>query len=244
MESINYRSWFLKALLIIVSILYFSFLYIEFFNIEIFISSYMIKYICIMLCFLICLFAEKNSLNKLDISLLKAGLFITLFADLFLTVFNYYTLGVALFCVVQILYSIRYEALKISETSLKFIIIFLSLMFIYLIVNLFIIKIDILFAVALFYAICLIISVRKAIRVCKNNLYPCPNKYMIAYGMILFILCDINVALYNVTEVTGISWTFIDIVHNISGLSIWLFYVPSQLLLALSGYNFLLKKKH
>lgn len=167
-----------------------------------------------------------------------------MFADLFLTVFNYYTSGVALFCVVQILYSIRYEALKISETSLKFIIIFLSLMFVYLIINLFIIKIDILFAVALFYAICLIISVRKAIRVCKNNLYPYPNKYMIAYGMILFILCDINVALYNVTEVTGISWTFIDIVHNISGLSIWLFYVPSQLLLALSGYNFSLKKKH
>ncbi|WP_312573495.1 hypothetical protein [Clostridium sp.] len=244
MKSINYRSWFLKALLIIISILYFSFLYIEFFNIEIFISSYMIKYICIMICFLICLFAEKNPLNRLDISLLKVGLFITMFADLFLTVFNYYTLGVALFCVVQILYSIRYEALKISETSSKFIIIFLSLMFIYLIINLFIIKIDILFAVVLFYAICLIISIRKAIKVCKNNLYPYPNKYMIAYGMILFILCDINVALYNVTEVTGISWTFIDIVHNITGLLIWLFYVPSQLLLSLSGYNFLLKKKY
>ncbi|HCQ88645.1 MAG TPA: hypothetical protein DIU45_01360 [Clostridium sp.] len=117
-------------------------------------------------------------------------------------------------------------------------------MFIYLIINLFIIKIDILFAVVLFYAICLIISIRKAIKVCKNNLYPYPNKYMIAYGMILFILCDINVALYNVTEVTGISWTFIDIVHNITGLLIWLFYVPSQLLLSLSGYNFLLKKKY
>ncbi len=167
-----------------------------------------------------------------------------MFADLFLTVFNYYTLGVALFCVVQILYSIRYEALKISETSSKFIIIFLSLMFVYLIINLFIIKIDVLFAVVLFYGICLIISLGKAIKVYKNNLYPYPNKYMITYGMILFILCDINVALYNVTEVTGISWNLIDIVHNISGLSIWLFYVPSQLLLSLSGYNFLLKKKY
>lgn len=238
MKSIGYKSYSINILLITIFILYFSFLYMEFFNIAIYIPSYMIKYLCIILCFLMCLLAEKNSINTLDSSLLKAGLFITLFADLFLTVFNYYTLGVVSFSLVQIIYSIRYEITKSSETSLRFISIFLSLMFLYLIINLFITEINILFIAVLFYAICIIVSLVKTIKVYRFNLYPYPNKHMILYGMVLFLLCDINVALYNLTEVTGFSGSSIDTFHNVSGTLIWLFYVPSQLLLSLSGYNF------
>ncbi len=238
MKSINYKFYLIKGLLIIIFTLYFSFLYVEFSNIEVNIKLYMVKYICIILCFLICLLTEKNPFDSLDSFLLKTGLFITMFADLFLTVFNYYVLGVILFSLVQIIYSIRYEIMKSSKTFLIIITIFLLLIFTYLTIHLFTTKIDVLFIAVLFYSICIIISLIKAIKAYKSNLYPYPNKHMIVCGMVLFLLCDINVALHNVTEVMLLSGNLIDTLHNISAILIWLFYIPSQVLLSLSGYNY------
>ena len=93
-----------------------------------------------------------------------------------------------------------------------------------MIVNYFIREVELLYPIALFYAIALVSNVVRAINVCKEQRFPSPNRYMIAYGMILFLLCDVNVALYNTLLSTEMTYVLM-----------WFFYLPSQVLLALSG---------
>jgi len=112
--------------------------------------------------------------------------------------------------------------------------------FVTIFADLFIIKIDFLFAIAFFYSICLLGSTIEAIKAFRNNLYPYPNKHIILWGMVLFLLCDVNVA---ITYLTREHFTTL---FNISSLLIWVFYLPSQVLLSISGYKFkykLLKTK-
>jgi hypothetical protein len=101
--------------------------------------------------------------------------------------------------------------------------------------SIFIKKSNILFPMSLYYFICLLFSVRGAMVALKKNLYPSPSKYMIAFGMILFLLCDICVALSNLSELLPLTGYYFRKVQHISSMLIWFFYLPSQLLLALSG---------
>lgn len=211
----------------------------DFYNANFFILSYNIKYLCILLCFVLSLLANKNPLkdivNHKDIFLLQLALFITTIADLCLVIFDFYILGVALFCVVQITYSVRYANKKPKTTLIKFFIIFLCLAGSYYILSLFIQKINILFPVSLFYLICLLTSVSSAILAFKNNLYPSPSKYRVVFGMILFLLCDTCVALSNLSGLLPFIGYKLEWASHIAFLFIWVFYLPSQLLLALSG---------
>lgn len=174
-----------------------------------------------------------------DTTLLRLGLFITIIADLFLLVLDsHYIIGVFLFSIVQILYIIRYDNKNTKRQIKFFITIFLSLLLIYMALDFFIIEVDFLLLVGLFYAICLIISVLKGIKAYENNSYPSPNKYLIAIGMIFFLFCDINVFLYNFLGSIFISSEIVEKLYNISFIAMWLFYLPSQVLLAISGHKF------
>jgi hypothetical protein len=59
------------------------------------------------------------------------------------------------------------------------------------------------------------------------------NNILSRLGMTLFLLCDVNVLLWNlqrVADMTAIpAWT---------GTLIWTFYLPAQTMLALSAYDF------
>ena len=222
------KSLLLKAILIIIAVLYVSFFYMDISDVKFSISPDLIKYASIVLCFFMSLFYGDDVLSKRDIFLLRAGLFLTVIADLFLLVFQYFTLGVSVFSVVQIIYSIRYDAGSVYSILRNYLIIFLCIIASYLIVNFYIIKIEFLYAIALFYAFGLVINVVKAIKASKNGLFPSPNKYMIVLGMILFLLCDINVGLFN---------TIAQQFSNTSYVLIWFFYLPSQVLLSLSGWK-------
>ncbi len=238
MESISYKKVVLKILLVLVCILYFLFLYMDCFNVKMFISSDGIKYICTILCFIISLMIGEDSFNKRDLFLLQGGLFFTVIADLCLLILNYFTLGVGSFCIVQILYSIRYELTKAKFTILSFVMVSCTITILYRIINFWVVKLDILLVVAFFYLLCLITSIARAIKVYKNNLYPSPNQYMIVLAMLLFLLGDINVGLYNITRLIDLSGELSTLLHRTSGLLIWIFYLPSQVLLSLSGYSF------
>jgi hypothetical protein len=58
----------------------------------------------------------------------------------------------------------------------------------------------------------------------RKNL-PYPNSLILPLGMALFFLCDINVGLYNIVSAD----------NNIFWILIWVCYLPSQTLLALSA---------
>lgn len=234
MKNKKVKTLLLNTLLIMIGLLYILFLYLDIFNKKILISSSIFKYISIILCFIITLFIGEDGFNKRDKSLLQIGLFVTVLADLCFLILDYYILGTILFCLVQVIYYNRYKRGGIYRPPLsfiKFIIIFLLIMVIYLIINLTLIKIDFLFSIAFFYAICLIFSTVESIKAFKNNLYPCYNKYIIVVGMVFFLLCDINIAIFNTSKEFNV------FIYNISALLIWSFYLPSQVLLSISGYR-------
>lgn len=239
MNNKDYKFKITKILLIIIVMLYFSFLYMDIFKIGTALVSNRLKFISMILIFIISLIKKEDALELRDIYLLQVGLFLTIFADLFLLILdNYYIIGIALFSIVQILYSIRYEYKKAKLIIKNFIIIFIVLIFIYIIINSFIVKVDLLIAISFYYAICLLTSVIKGIKVYIYEYYPTPNRQMIALGMVLFLLCDINVALYNIIEFLSLKGKFVGLLYNIFFISMWLYYLPSQVLLSISGYRY------
>ncbi|MCR2045301.1 lysoplasmalogenase family protein [Anaerosalibacter massiliensis] len=238
MKNKNYKSLIIKTLLIIISVLYILFIYIDIFNGKFPIPLDRIKYICIVLCFLISLLTGKDALNKRDVFLLQIGLFFTVIADFFLIILVNNTLGVVFFCFTQLFYSIRYRFGKFELVLKNSIIIFLLVLIFYLTVNHFIADMDILIGVSLYYSIFLIRNVVDSVKICKNNLYPYPNKYMIAIGMILFLLCDINVALRSISGDIYSVWNFPYLFRYTISSLVWIFYIPSQVSLSLSGYRF------
>lgn len=243
MLSKNNRFKIIKILLIIICILYLTFLYMDFFNIKALISSNRIKFISIILCFIISLLGKEYGLGVNDVFLLRLGLFITIIADLFLLVLDsHFILGVFLFSIVQIIYIIRYDNKNIYLKFKKFTALLLILIFMYGILNSFIVKIDFLIVIGFYYAITLLTSFIKSIKACKYKIYPSPNRYMIVIAMILFLLCDINVFLYNLIDFIPLSAQAGKKIYNISSISMWLFYLPSQVLLSLSGYKFPITK--
>lgn len=243
MKNRDFYSLITEAIVGIVLSLYILFLYLDFNNVKIFITSNSIKYLCILLCFLLSIISTKNSLintdtdaaTRRDISLLQLAMFITVIADLCLVILNYYILGVVFFSLVQITYCVRYATKKPKTTLIQFFVIFQCILFSYVIASFFIEKIDVLLTISLFYIICLLNSVFKSIKAWKNNLYPSPCRYMIVFGMILFLLCDICVAISNLTALLPLTGYFMSRFQQITCFLIWVFYLPSQLLLSLSG---------
>jgi hypothetical protein len=241
-----------KIIVVMILTLYILFLYMDFCNVATFVTSDHIKYLCILLCFALSIICSKNMIvdkaeykeMKKDILLLQLGMLITVFADLCLVILNVYTLGILFFCMVQITYALRYTPNKWMVTLKNFFIIFLDILLIYIVVNFFIIKINILLPISLFYAICLLTSVYKSIEAFKDNLYPSYTKYMVVMGMILFLLCDTCVALSNVTECLPTGTLELNNLEQISSYLIWVFYLPSQLLLSLSGSTKIRESKY
>ena len=234
MKTFKFNELVFNITLIIFLIIYIFLLSLDLFPRYFFVSSDYINYFCILLCFFMSLLIGKNNLKKKDLRLLQLGLFLTCLADLCLIIFDFATLGVALFCLVQITYSIRYKKTSTGFILKRFALIFVSILSLYLVINFIFVPLDILLVFSLFYAVCLITSVIFALK----NKYQRPNKYMVAFGMVLFLLCDINVALRNVTSLVSLPEIFTQVTYKISTILIFVFYLPSQLLLALSGKDY------
>ncbi len=224
------RKTITKLLVLIQICLYITFLYIDIFNTKFHYLSTKFKYLSIIICFLITLIHQKKN-NPKDLILLRLGLFFTVIADLFLLVYNYPAIGVSIFCIVQIFYTIRYNFTKeIKALKIRIIIVF-AIFVIYIILNIFIFqeKLEIIIPITLLYFILIFLNTIKSIINLKSKKL---ENYLIACGMILFILCDINVGLYNITEYMSIGLP--KFLEDFSSIAMWLFYLPSQVLLSIS----------
>jgi hypothetical protein len=56
-------------------------------------------------------------------------------------------------------------------------------------------------------------------------------------GLILFLLCDINVGLFNMIDVTNVNHRQLLTVYHFSAIAMWMFYLPAQILIVLSKYT-------
>ena len=95
------------------------------------------------------------------------------------------------------------------------------------------VSLDGLLIASVFYFLCIIgntiLAVESALQNRKDRGMAC-----LAFGMVLFLLCDINVGLFNIAGYISLPENFYEFIYTASSHLMWVFYAPSQVLIALS----------
>ncbi|MEG1256727.1 lysoplasmalogenase family protein [Clostridium sp.] len=225
------KKHFIKISSMIIIVIYLVFLYIDFVSKSLEnIYSVKLKYSTIVLCFIISLLIGAHGYRKEDKLLVQLARLFTLIADYFLVISSNFTMGIFFFSLVQITYIIRHSIMENEKyKNLMFFILSLIIALITLL------KIKIpsieknLIVLALIYASLLITSLYCAVSTISRGKYSKNSSWIIALGMFLFFMCDLNVGLYNIVAEGNVKFFL--------GFLIWIFYLPSQLLLTLSGFK-------
>ncbi|MDO4378599.1 MAG: hypothetical protein Q4C64_05550 [Erysipelotrichia bacterium] len=195
-----------KIYLLVQSFIYILFIYMDF----TYQNSSAIKYCGIIINFIFSLYLYFRKENYSILFVI--ALFLTTVADYFLLVKDScYSIGVACFCIVQLLYA--YKISRFSTFPIRMIVIVLLIFFLPLFQQ----ERSILNILAIISFVNLTVNVIA----CMLNKQ---NKLFIAF--ILFWLCDLSVGIYNLQ---------IPLVDKFCAYSMWIFYFPSQILLTLSG---------
>lgn len=189
-------------------------------------NSLYLKFSSVFFCFILSLCLLKKSYDIKDGYILLGAMGFTLISDFFILILNKNEIGVFCFIIVQLFYIYRYSGYKYYNYISAFV-------FLEIIISLFI-NLRLLYVLSVIYASCFLFSLISAVNVFKGNLFPSPAKHFIMIGMVLFCLCDINVAILNL----NIPYSLNN--HHTIEIIIWLFYFPSQLLLAISSADFVL----
>ena len=177
----------------------------------------MARFLFVLVCFLLSFTYKKYASSKKDAYSLRLALLFTVLGDFCLILKGYRTPGLICFCAVQLIYAYRFTGKKITAVLIPALII----MFI---AGSKLVTEEILLGTM--YLACLLTAV------CCSFLssLPRPNKGLASLAMVLFLLCDINVGMYNLEIFTDY--------RNITFVLIWIFYCPSQILLAFSAKKF------
>lgn len=242
------KYWFV----LIQSLLYITFLTLDIKGGNVILSNY-IKFTVVVLCLLYVLIKGSESHDR-QLLFLCYALFFTLISDILILLLDYYFYGVLTFIIAQQLHGIRISILgkydKINanseNTSHKVILIKdLVIRLFYqaltsLVVCLLLWKVGItindLLAASAFYFFSILTNVVRSLRLVilfrdRRNI-----KYL-AIGMVLFLLCDINVGLFNLSDFLTVGSAY-NKIYLISSILMWTFYAPSQVLISLSGDDF------
>jgi hypothetical protein len=209
-----------------------------------------IKFSIIVLCFCYALIFGKGT-NKSIIFCLQAALFFTVISDLLILILDYYFYGVVTFIIVQQIYDIYLTILKfnrkaVEEKSVKpFVYVLLRrFMFrlaiaflIYFLLGLVGINLEGLIIVSVYYFICIFTNAISAASIAiqrKNNM----GVVLFTIGILLFLLCDINVGLFNISGFITMPEKIYRSIYSISSILMWTFYAPAQVLISLSTSKF------
>lgn len=202
-----------------------------------------IKYSIIIVCFCYVLFYKKGAGNGI-LFCLRTALFFTAVSDLFILILDYYFYGVLTFILVQQLYGIR-NSIALRNTSGKdkdtsigrsFLLRIIIQITAAAAVCFFLVRMGVkpekLLMVSIFYFICILTNAVMAIKAAVSE--KGRNNLLFAAGMVLFVLCDINVGLFNISGFIAMPEKLYSILYALSSILMWTFYAPSQVLIALS----------
>jgi len=203
-------------------------------------------------CFIIALLSYFICHSKRDWAWLVSGLAFTLGADYFLVLQNNHLYGVAIFCFAHLCYIMRAVTTDVANPTtcsgvnnvgrrrmvagawgVKFLG-FTLLTVITILVAVAFISGSVI-ALAVIYASLFVVNIAVNFRFFGNEKTRLPklNRVLVLTGLVLFVLCDINVLLINLPRYFGApQWlsSFFPL--------IWVFYLPSQILLAVSAIAF------
>lgn len=234
----NYKYKFIRFLLGLNIINYCIFITVDFLHkSNLWEYSNLLKYIGILICFIITLLIGQDCYDPLDKNLIRMALFFTLIADFNFLIINNYVLGISFFCLVQFTYIIRHNRGKnIKKYNCFFIlIIYITLFLLLNCMNLFHHN-NLIISLSLIYGLILIHSVITSLGAFKREFFSQKTCILITLGLVLFLFCDVNVALYNINDYLTLNNKYNNF-QSISNFLIWIFYLPSQIFLSLSGYN-------
>ena len=176
-----------------------------------------VKFLFIVFCFVFALCTYKFAYCKRDWAWLVGGLGFTVGADFFLVLHNQHLFGVAVFCFAHACYIIHGMKIRRTNTTLFFCI--LSAVVFLFVMN------NFLFGLAAVYACLFAVNIFvHVVKLKKSRKHRLNHKLMLA-GLLLFLLCDMNVLLFNLPLHTGIY--FPPQVMRIIFISIWVFYLPA-----------------
>ena len=199
-------------------------LYLAFLSLDLFLPGsgwdIPLKYLSILLCFCFVLGTGQGR----DGLLMKTALGFTLLADLFLLVLDrWYLIGVACFCVVQLLYLTRIAGLQPEKLPLRLALRVLLALFA-LMIAWGLGALDGLTALSLFYFSQLICNALESLSL------GAPFRGF-ALGLFLFLGCDLCVGLQNLSAwFPAAGGPLVEFAR----VGMWLFYLPSQVLISLS----------
>lgn len=241
----NFKQTYKKSITMIYILaeilLYGSFLYIDIKQKASYNLSAQLKFTGIALCFLYVLISSDYLKHKTDIRILRLALFFTLISDLFILMLDLYLPGMVSFCVVQALYLIRLGLWNKREDKLKTRVVILKkflrniilTLAIFIILAIFQLKLETLIFVSCFYFVGILFNVFDSMVTAIRYRF----KYQLLYscGMVLFLLCDINVGVFNLTGFVSVNSGWFPQLYNFSVIAMWLFYLPAQVFISLSG---------
>ncbi len=237
----TYKNSITMIYIVIEVLLYVSFLYIDITQNASYNLSANLKFTGIVLCFLYVLISPGYVKNKADIWILRFALFFTLISDLFILILDIYLPGMVSFCIVQTLYLIRLGLWNKQADKLKTIRIiikkFLRNITVTVVVLIFLfilhLKLEALILVTCFYFVSILFNVTDSL----VTTFRYRIKYQLLYssGMVLFLLCDLNVGVFNLTGFVSVSSNWFQHLYNFSVVAMWLFYLPAQVFIVLSG---------
>ena len=196
--------------------------------------SLILKFAFVAICLGVALFSYFFCHTKKDWLCLVLGLSFTLLADYFLILRGNHLYGVAIFCfahVCNILRAFNGNSSSINQktsSALGYAVISMALLTVFVTSLI----LESVIALAGVYAFLFVINIGVNILFYRNKETRLPkrNRALVLTGLILFALCDINVLLFNLPYYIGgplwLTYTF---------PLIWVFYLPSQGLLAISG---------
>ena len=202
---------YVKIFIAVQAMLYAAFLWLDMSGAG---GSKWIKYASIVLCLGFSVFLSARGGEKL----VTAAMCFTLAADTFLLLLDTaYAAGVALFCAVQALYFVRIYRLNGCRAALP------ARLALFLAAAAALRALDMLSPLNLLAALYFTTFVCNAVQSLsiKNALF--------SVGLILFLCCDACVGIHNVPELFPAG------LRSFADVGMWLFYLPAQVLITLSG---------
>lgn len=237
-----------KYLFILIQlVLYISFLALDIKGGNYLISNY-IKFSIVLLCMLYVLFTVRKKRDRQRRFLLYAMIF-TVVSDILILLLDYYFYGVLTFIIAQQIHGIRISMLgdnrkdAIScnknippDNLIKDLLIRLSYQtLISFLIGLILWKVEVTFdrllAASIFYFISILTNTVRSLRlsfISKNK-----NIKYLAAGFVMFLLCDINVGMFNMSDFINLGEAY-KYIYLFSSILMWTFYAPSQVLISLS----------
>ena len=225
------------AFLLIELLIYIAFMYLDISQTKTYSFSSNLKFIGIILCFLFSLNRFSKGTDQTDKYILRGALIFTVISDLFILIIDHYTLGILTFCIVQLLYLIRLcrwrNQLGIKGSLWKYLNRNLFAFGVLCILLSYKMKLGLLVVLSILYFVSIVLNVFDSVWIAFKS--KTRKTIIFAFGMVVFLLCDINVLLFNLNGFVTIEGVWFSRIYAFATIAMWMFYLPAQVVISLSS---------